>query len=88
MLDRGDVHDDAGVLREHRRQQCAIEADGRHQIQTQLLHPHLVVERGESAGRCARPAEDIHEDIDPAEAVEDARATVAHPAAVVMSAAM
>ena len=72
MLDRRDVHDDAGALPEHRRQQCTIEADGGHQVQIQLLRPRLVVERGESAGRGVRPAEHIHEDVDPAEAAEEA----------------
>jgi hypothetical protein len=50
VLDRRDVHDDAGALCEHRRQQCAIEADGGHQIQIHLLRPHLDDGRADALG--------------------------------------
>ena len=41
VLDRRDVNDHAGALLDHRRQQRAIEADGRHQVLVELLRHSL-----------------------------------------------
>ena len=49
------MDDDAGALRDHRRQQGAIETNGGHQVLVQLLRPLRVVERREPAARALEP---------------------------------
>jgi hypothetical protein len=55
MLDRRDMDDDTGSLREHGRQQRAIEPHRRHQVEIDLLAPRLVVEYGEPTGWASEP---------------------------------
>jgi hypothetical protein len=58
------VHDDARPLREHRRQERAVEAHGGHQIEVELPLPRLIVERSEATRRRARATEHVDQDVD------------------------
>ena len=71
-LDRRDMDDHTGPLREHGRQQRAIEPHRRHQVEIDLFPPRLVVECGEPAGRRLRAAEHVDDDVDAAQVVEGA----------------
>ncbi len=64
------MDDDARALRDHRRQQCPVEADGRHQIEVQLLRPLPIVENGKAAARRGGAAQHIDENIDTAKSLE------------------
>lgn len=65
------MDDDAGALGDHRRQQRAIEADGRHQVLVQRIRPFPIIESYKAAARRARPAENIDDDVDTAEPVQN-----------------
>src|SRR5882672_1806176 len=71
MLDRGDVNDDAGASLDHRWQQRAVEANGRHEIEVELLRPYLIIEDSEAAAGRGRTAEHVDKDVDPTEPVDD-----------------
>src|SRR6266700_3426410 len=53
------MDDDARALRNHRRQQGAIETNCRHQVLAQFLEPLVVVKRRESAARRAGTAKHV-----------------------------
>src|SRR5882724_3814352 len=61
------MDDNAGTLRNHRRQQRTIKTNGRHQVLVQLLRPLRIVERRESAARRAGATEYIDKDVDATE---------------------
>ena len=87
MLDRRDVDDHAGSLREHGRQQRAIEPHRRHQVEIDLFPPRLVVECGEPAGRRLEPPSTLTTMSMPPKWSSALCATRVHPSAVVMFAA-
>ena len=64
------MDDDARALRNHRRQQGAIETNCRHQVLAQFLEPLVVVERRESAARRAGTAKHVDKDVDAAELLQ------------------
>src|SRR5258708_19764089 len=64
------MDDDAGVLLNHRWEQGAIQTDGRHQVLVQLLRPLRVVERCESAARCAGATKHVDEDVNATELLQ------------------
>src|SRR5258708_35796142 len=64
------MDDDAEALRNHRRQQSAIETNCGHQVLVQFLGPFGVVERRESTARRVGAAEHVDEDVDTAELLQ------------------
>ena len=66
-MNRRHVHDDARALRDHRRQEGTIEAHGGHQVDIELLSPCVVVEGCEASRRRRGAANDVDDDVDPAE---------------------
>jgi hypothetical protein len=67
-LDRGDVNHHAKTLFNHRRQQCAIQPNGGHEI---LVELGAIAKRCKSSGWRSRAADDIDQDIDAAELLPD-----------------
>src|SRR6266481_5587450 len=74
------MDDDAGALRNHRRQQSAIETNCGHQVLVQFLGPLGVVERRESTARRAGAAEHVDEDVDAAELLIKAHGVISRNA--------
>ncbi len=69
-LDGRYMDNDTGALRNHRRQQGAIETDSGHQVPVQLFRPLRVIECREAASRCAGAAKDIDEDVNTTELLQ------------------
>ena len=65
------MDDHARALLEHRRQQRAIQPDGRVKVLVEGALPLLVVERSEAARRRRGAADDMHDDVDAVEAIAD-----------------
>lgn len=65
------MNDDTAALCSHRRHQFTIEANGRHQVEVELLAPYLIGERLVPSCRGGRAAQHVHDDVDPAQALSD-----------------
>ena len=61
------MNDDARALLDHRWQQSPVEANGAHQVQVDFTLPDVVIDLGKSTARSARSADDIDQNIYPAE---------------------
>ncbi|MCY1539771.1 hypothetical protein D9M68_753730 [compost metagenome] len=62
------MNDDALLAFQHLREQGAIEAHGRKQVQVELALPLFVVQRSEAAAGCRRTTQDVDDDIHAAQA--------------------
>ncbi|MNJ65334.1 hypothetical protein D3C77_613430 [compost metagenome] len=57
------MDDHAALALQHRWEQSAIQAHGRHQVQVELALPLRVIQHREAAARCRRTTQDVDDDV-------------------------